>query len=38
MIENALLMIIELLFCGIVGVTIINIVLVSIIYWLLHKQ
>lgn len=38
MIENALLEIIELLFFGIVSVTIINIVLVGIIYWLLHKQ
>jgi len=38
MVESALLVITRLLFYGLVGVTIIKIVLLGIICWLLHKQ
>ena len=38
MVESALLLIIQLLFYGLVGVTIINFALVIIILVLLHRQ
>jgi len=38
MVESALLLIIQLLFYGLVGVTIINFALLIIILYLLHRQ